>query len=155
MDAGGVFKERTKTDGRIGVGGVEVERSITIGCVVAAANVVRQRISASGIIEKPAGVAKERKNARGGVETAIGIAKQGSKTRRGILVAGSEVVKRLEASAGVPDPSGAVDQHPNTFAIVGAGYGAVRVGTHSFRHRCKPKTDKWEQEEKSPDGGIP
>jgi hypothetical protein len=71
------------------------------------------------------------------------------------LVAGSEVVKGLETSAGIPDPSGAADEDPNAFAIVGAGYGAVRVGTHCLRHRCKPKTDKWEQDEKSPDGGIP
>ena len=51
--------ERRKTSGRAAVGGVAIERSVTIGCVVAAANVVSERISACGTIEKPAGVAKE------------------------------------------------------------------------------------------------
>jgi len=55
------------------------------------------------------------------------------KTRRRILIASSKVVKRLETSAGVPDPGGAADEYPNTFPIVGAGYGAVRVGTHRLR----------------------
>jgi hypothetical protein len=109
---------------------------------LAAGGVVGERISASGTIEKPAGVAKERINASGGVEAAIDIASQCSKTRRRILVAGSDVVKRLETGAGVPHPNGAADEHPNTFAIVGAGYGTVRVGTHRLRHRRKPKTDK-------------
>ena len=144
-----------KTSGRIVASGVAIERTVTIGCVVIAANVVCERIVADCIVIPPSCVAKERINASGGVEAAIDIAKQGSKTRRRILVAGSEVVKRLETSAGVPDTSGAVHEHPNTFAIVGAGYGAARVGTDCLRHRCKPKTDKWEQEEKSPDGGIP
>ncbi len=87
---------------------------------MAAVCVIRERISASGTVKKPDRVGIERKNARGGVEAAIDIVKQGPKTRRRILVAGSEVVKRLETSAGVPDPSGAVDQHPNPFAIIGA-----------------------------------
>ena len=147
-DAGGVFMERTKTSGRIVVGGVAVERTITIGCVVIPANVGRERVSASGTIEKPASVAKERINASSGVVAAIDIAIQGSKTRRRILVAGGEVVKRLETSAGVPDTSGAADEDPNAFAIVGARYVTVRVGTYRLRHRCKPKTDKHEQDEK-------
>jgi hypothetical protein len=64
------------------------------------------------------------------------------------LIAGSEVVKCLETGAGVPDPTGAADEYPNTFAIVGAGYVTVRVGTYRLRHRCKPKTDKQERDEK-------
>ena len=128
--------------------GPDTEGAITVGSVVAGDRVVGERISASGTIEKPGGVAKERINASGGVEATIGIAKQGSKTRRRILVAGSELVKRLEASASVPDPTGAADQHPSTFAIVGARYGTVRVGTHRLRHRCKPKTGKQERDEK-------
>ena len=55
------------------------------------------------------------------LKAAVDIVSQGAKTRRRILVAGSEVVKRLETSAGVPDTSGAADEHPNTFAIVRAG----------------------------------
>src|SRR6266536_3012621 len=51
------------------------------------------------------------------------------------------MVKRLETSAGVPDPTGPADQHPTTFAIVGAGYGTVCVGTQRLHRRCKPKTD--------------
>jgi len=149
LAAGGVDKECTKTSGRVLVAfGVEIEGAITVGSVVAGDRVVGERISASGTIEKPGGVAKERINASGGVEATIGIAKQGSKTRRRILVAGSELVKRLEASASVPDPTGAADQHPSTFAIVGAGYGTVRVGTHRLRYRCKPKTSKQERDEK-------
>ena len=100
--------------------GVEIERSITVGCIVVAVRVTRQRISASGTVKKAARVAKERKNARGGVVAAIDIVKQGPKTRRRILVADSEVVKRLETSAGVPDTSGAVHEHPDPFAIIGA-----------------------------------
>ncbi len=113
-----------------------------------AVGVVRQRISASGTIEKPAGVAKKRINASCGIEAAINIAIQGSKTRRRILVAGREVVKRLETGASVPDPSGSVDEHPDTFAIVGAGYGTVRIGTHRLRHWCKPKAGKQQRDEK-------
>src|SRR6267143_6521314 len=127
--AGGIAKERTKTSGRVIIGGVAIERSITVGGVVVAGCVVRKRISASGAIEKPAGVAKERINASSGVVAAIDIAIQGSNTRRRILVAGSKVVKRLETSAGVPDPTGAADEYPDTFAIIGAGDGTVRVGT--------------------------
>ncbi len=147
VDAGGVDKERTKTIGRVIIGGVAIERSITGGRVVVAGDVVRERICASGTIEKPAGVAKERINASGGVVAAIDIAIQGAETCRRILVAGSEVVKRLETSAGIPHPTGAADKHPNTFPIVGAGYGTVRVGTYRLRHRCKPKTDKHERDE--------
>ena len=123
-------------------GGVAIERLITVGRVVVADCVVLERISASGTIIKPAGVARERINAGGGVEAAIGIAKQGSKTGRRILVAGSEVVKRLVTGAGVPDSTGAADQYPNTFAIVGAGYGALRVGTHRLRRWGKRKGAK-------------
>ena len=65
-----------------------------------------------------------------------------AKTCNLILVAGSEMVKRLESSAGVPDPSGAAHEHPNPFAVVGAGYGAVRVGTHRLRHQHKPKAEQ-------------
>ena len=53
-----------------------------------------------------------------------------------------EVSKCLETSAGVPDPGGPADEHPDTFAIVGTGYVTVRVGTYRLRHRCKRKTDK-------------
>ena len=140
--------ERSKTSGRIVAGGVAVERSVTIGRVVIAANVVGERISASGTIGKPAGVAKERINASGGVVAAIGIVIQGSKTRRRILVAGSELAKRLETSACIPDPAGAADEHPDTFTIVGAGYSTVRVWTHRLRHRRKPKADKQERDKK-------
>src|SRR5882672_6341423 len=139
--AGGISVEGCKTSGRVIIGGVAIERTITVGGVVTAGCVVRKRISASGAIEKPAGVAKERINASSGVVAAIDIAIQGSKTRRRILVAGSEVVKRLETSAGIPHPTGAANKHPNTFPIVGAGYGTVRVGTYRLRHRCKPKAD--------------
>ena len=98
-------RERSKTSGRVATTRrVEIERRITVGSVVEANGVVRERISASGTVIKPARVAIERINARGGVEAAIDIAKQGSETGRRILVAGSEVVKRLEPSAGVPDP---------------------------------------------------
>ena len=145
--AGGIAKERTKTSGRVIIGGVAIERSVTIGRVVGAANVVRERVSAGGTIEKSAGVAKERENASGSVVAAIGIVSQGSKTRRRILVAGSEVVKRLETSASIPHPTGAANQYPNTFAIVGSRYTTVRVGTNRLRHRCKPKTDKHERDE--------
>ncbi len=62
------------------------------------------------------------------------------------------MVKRLETGAGVPDPTGAADQHPTSFPIVGAGYATVRVGTHRSRHRCKPKTDKQERDEQSCSG---
>jgi hypothetical protein len=57
------------------------------------------------------------------------------------------VVKRLETSAGVPDPSSPADEHPDTFAIVGARYGTLRVGTHRSRHRRKPKTGEHEPDE--------
>ena len=133
------MKEGSKTSGCVEAGGVAVERSVTVGRVVDAVGVVRQRISASGTIEKSAGVAKERINASGGIEAAIDIAIQGSETRSRILVAGREVVKRLETGASVPDPSGSVDEHPDTFAIIGAGYGTVRIGTHRLHHRRKPK----------------
>ena len=113
-----------------------------MGTVAVAGGVMCERISASGSVKKAARVARERINARGGVEAAIDIVKQGSKTRRRILVAGSEVVERLEPSAGIPDTSGAVDEHPNPFAIVAGRYVAVRVGTDCLRHRCEPKTDK-------------
>ena len=99
-------------------------------------------MSASGTVKKAARVAKERINARGGVEAAIDIVKQGANTRRRILVAGSEVVKRLKASAGIPDTSGAADEHPNPFAVIATRDVALRVGAHRLRHRCKPKTDK-------------
>ena len=98
---------------------------------------MRERISASGTVKKADRVAIERKNARGGVEAAVDIVKQGSETGRRILVAGSEVVKRLEPSAGVPDPSRAAHKHPNTFPIVGSRGYAVRVGTYRLRHRQK------------------
>ena len=146
-ETGGVFIERSKASGRVEAGGVAIQRTVTSGRVVVAANVIRERISASGTIEKPVCVAKKRKNASGGVEATSGVAEQGSKTRRRILVAGSEVVKRLETSAGVPDPSSAADEHPDTFAIVGAGYGALRVGTHRLHRRCKSKTGKHERDE--------
>jgi len=139
-DAGGAAIKRTKTSGRVLLAyGVEIERSITVNSVVVAVRVVRQRISASADIKKPAGVAKERINASGCVEAAIGIARQGSKTRRRILIAGSEVVKRLETGAGVPDPSGAADEHTNTFAIVGARYVTVRVGPTACAISASPK----------------
>jgi len=111
---------------------------------------VRERIGASGTIKKTAGVAKERINASSGVEAAIGIAKQGSKTRSRILVAGSEVIKRLETSSGVPDPSGAADERPDAFAIVGAGYGTARVGTHRLRRSAKPNADEHQRDERKP-----
>jgi hypothetical protein len=60
LEASGVVIERSKTSGRVVVGGVAVERSVTVGRVVDAANVVRERVSASGTIEKPVDVAKER-----------------------------------------------------------------------------------------------
>jgi hypothetical protein len=113
-EAGVVFMERSRTSGRICVGGVAIERSITVGRVEVAGDIVGEGISASGTVKKPAGVAKERINARGGVEAAIGIAKQGPKTGRRILVAGSEVVKRLEPSAGVPDPTGCGSRAPQS-----------------------------------------
>jgi len=139
--------ERSKTSGRVVVGAVTLERSITIGRIVVAANVVGERVSASGSVEKPAGVAKERKNASGGIEAAISIVTQGAETRSHILVAGSEVVKCLETSAGVPDSSGAAHEHPDTFAIVRAEYGAFRVGTHRLRDRCKPRAGEEERDE--------
>ena len=92
-------------------------------------------MSASGRVIKPAGVAKERINARGGIETAINIVKQRSNTGRRILVAAGEVVKRLEASAGVPDTSRAADEHPNPFAIIATRDVAARGGTDCLRHR--------------------
>ena len=108
--------------------------------------VVRERISASGTVKKAARVAVERKNARGAVEAAAGIVKQGSKTSRRILVAGSEVVKRLEPSAGIPDTTGATHEHTNPFAIIGTRDIALRVGTYRFRHRRKPKTAQHERQ---------
>jgi hypothetical protein len=148
-DAGGVAMERSKTSGRVVRAiGVAIERCVTMGRVAEAGGVVGERISASADVKKPAGVAEERKNASGSVVAAIGIVSQGSETGRCILVAGSEVVNRLENSAGVPDPRGAADEYPNTFAIVGAGYVTVRVGTHRLRHRCKPKARKQQQDEK-------
>ena len=64
------------------------------------------------------------------------------------MIAGSEVVKRLETSPGVPDPTGAADEHPNIFAIVGTRYATVCVGTHRLRHRCKPKAGQQERDKK-------
>src|SRR6266404_2566551 len=86
--AGGISVEGCKTSGRVIIGGVAIERSVTIGSVTGAANVVRERVSASGAIEKPAGVAKERENASGSVKAAIDIAIQSSQTCRRILIAG-------------------------------------------------------------------
>jgi hypothetical protein len=80
--------------------------------------IVRQRISASS-----------------SVEVAIGIAEQGSKTGRGISVADSEAVKRLVTGASVRHPRGTAQEHPNSFAIVEAGYRALRLGTLSLHHR--------------------
>ena len=142
--AGGVVIERSITNSVVvDTVGVEIERRITVGTVAAGGGVERQRISAGGNVKKPDGVARERINARGGVEAATDIAKQGPNTGRCILVAGSDVVKRLETSAGVPDPSSEAHEHPNTFAIVGAGwYVTVRVRTHRLHHGRKPKTDK-------------
>ena len=126
--------ERIRTSGRVLLAfGVGTERSITVGRVVAAGGVVCERINASGTVKRSAGVAKERINTRGSVEAAIGIAKQSPKTGRRILVAVSEVVKHLEPSARVPDTGGATHQRASTFAIVGAWYGSVRVGTYSLR----------------------
>jgi hypothetical protein len=134
--------KRSTTDGRVTVGfGVVKERCITVGRVSVAVDVIRERIGASGTVKKPDGVAIDRINACSGVVTAIDIAKQGAKTRRRILVATGEGVKRLKTSAGVPDPSRAVHQHPNSFPIVGAGYGAIRVGPHRLHFWQKRKTD--------------
>jgi hypothetical protein len=58
-----------------------MECRITVGSVVRAGGVVRQRISASGTVKKPGGIGVERINARSGVVTATDIIKQGPKTR--------------------------------------------------------------------------
>src|SRR5919106_34467 len=148
------FLETTRRAGRaelavrIVVGRVAVKRCVTGGRVIATDDVAGQRISADGIVIKSTGVAIERKNARGSVEAAVGITKQSGKTGRRILVATGEVVKRLETSAGVPDSSGAADEHANAFPVVGAGYVAVRVGTHRFRLRHKAKADQQKRDEK-------
>ena len=134
--------ERSKTSGGVALGGVAVERSVTIGRVVVAGDVAGERIRASGTIEKPAGVAKERINASGGVEAAIDIAIQGSETCRRILVAGREVVKRLETSAGVPDPSGAAQESVGSLSGIAAGVAAVRRRDDCSRFWQKAKAGK-------------
>jgi hypothetical protein len=55
------------------------------------------------------------------------------------LVAGSEVVKRLKTSSGVPDSGGAAYEYPNTFAIVGTRYTTIRVGPTACAIGASPK----------------
>jgi hypothetical protein len=64
------------------------------------------------------------------------------------LVAGSEVVKRLEPSAGVPYPSGVADEHPNPFAIIGTWDVAIRVGSHRLHFWQKREAKEHECNEK-------
>jgi hypothetical protein len=143
--ASGVFIERSITNSVVvDTVSVEIERRITMS-TVAAGGAVCQRISAGGNVKESRHVGKKRINASSGVVAAAGIVSERSKTSRRVLLTGRVLIECLESSAGVPDPSGEVDQDANTFAIVAGRYVAIRVGTDRVHHRCKPKTDnqKW------------
>src|SRR6266550_6510368 len=160
--AGGVAEQRLRAGGRVEAascvviercitvirvlvaGCVAVERSVTIGRVVIAADVARERISASGTIEKPAGVTKQRINASGGVEAAIGIASQGSNTHRRILVAGGQVIERLETKGCVPDPAGEAKEGLSALSGGSVGIASVWRWIKRLRHRRKRKAGERE-----------